>query len=57
MLWGGWLGQVRLGLFDIIRSWQTCMVGELDWANWYWKTCIGQKITVSLGDISFIKDC
>jgi len=19
-------------------------LGELDWANWYWQTCIGQKI-------------
>lgn len=25
---GGWLGQITLGLFDMIHSWQTCMVGE-----------------------------
>jgi len=42
MLWGGdyWLGWVRLGLFDVIHSWQTgwqtSMVGEIDSANLHW---------------------
>jgi len=41
---GGWLGQIMLGLFDVIHCWQTCMVGELHWANLIGRTGMGELV-------------